>query len=169
MAITPKENPDLLLTAETDPSFLAAIVQSSDEVILGITLDGIIKSWNSGAEAMFGYTEKEIIGQSTSILYPQELLLEFTDILSKAKKGLHIENYETQRKTKDGTIVDVSLSVSPIKDAVGEAVGFSKIIRDISKEKRVAEYARSLIEASVDPLVTISAEGKIIDVNDATV
>ena len=134
-----------------------------------MTLEGIIKSWNRGAEKMFGYSEKKIIGQSIVILYPEELIPEHSDILSKIKKGLHIEHYETQRKTKDGTIIDVSLSISPIKDEVGEIIGFSKIIRNISVEKRHAGYARSLIEASVDPLVTISAEGKIMDVNEATI
>ncbi|MDP3970176.1 MAG: PAS domain S-box protein [bacterium] len=169
MVITPKKIPKKAITDKMDTSFLAAIVQSSDDAILGVTLEGIVKSWNKGAEKMFGYTEKEIIGQPIIVLYPQELLQEHADIRLKIKNGLHIEHYETQRKKKDGTIIDVSLSISPIKDAVAEVIGSSEINRDISKEKRVAGYLRSLIEASVDPLVTISAEGKIMDVNEATI
>ncbi len=154
---------------ESKLSFLAAIVESSDDAILGMTLLGVIQSWNRGAEKMFGYSEKEAVGQLVNMLYPEERLSEHADILAKVKKGLRIEHYETQRKNKDGTIIDVSLSISPIKNDAGEVEGFSKIIRDISVEKRGAGYARSLIEVSPDPLVTISPEGKITDVNEATI
>ncbi|MBI3618497.1 PAS domain S-box protein [Candidatus Peregrinibacteria bacterium] len=165
----PKQNQPSFINPEQGPSFYAAIIQSSEDAILGMTLDGNVMSWNKGAEKMFGYSEKEILGQPVSILYPPERIEEHADILMKIKKGRPIEHYETQRKRKGGVLLDVSLSISPIKDPVGEVIGFSKILRDISATKRGAQYARSLIEASLDPLVTISPEGKITDVNEATV
>ncbi len=148
---------------------LASIVESSEDAILGMDLDGIIDSWNSGAVKMFGYKENEIIGMSVQSIYPSERAGELADIIKKLKSGQRIEHFETERKRKDGSIIDVSLSISPIKNEVGSIVGIAKIIRDISGQKRTSAYARSLIEASLDPLVTISPEGKITDVNEATV
>ncbi len=147
---------------------LASIVQSSEDAILGMTLEGVITSWNLGAEKLFGYLTPEAVGKSVRIIYPTDREDELPGIIKKLKVGQRIEHYETQRKRKDGAIIDVSLSISPIKDEVGEIVGISKIIRDITGQKRVAQYARSLIEASLDPLVTISPDGKITDVNEAT-
>ncbi len=148
---------------------LAAIVESSDDAILGMTLDGKIISWNRAAEKIFDYPADEIIGKSVDVVYPPELTDELSEIIAKIKKGETIEHYETQRKRRDGSLVDVSLSISPIRDDRGEIVGISKIARDISGQKRASQYVRSLIEASLDPLVTISPEGKITDVNEATV
>ena len=148
---------------------LALIVESSEDAILGMNLDGIIDSWNSGAVKMFGYKENEIIGKSVQLIYPSERTEELPGIIQKLRAGARIEHFETERKRKDESIIDVSLSISPIKNEKGSIVGIAKIIRDISGQKRTSAYARSLIEASLDPLVTISAEGKITDVNDATV
>jgi len=148
---------------------LALIVESSEDAILGMNLDGIIDSWNSGAVKMFGYKENEIIGKSVQLIYPSERTEELPGIIQKLRAGARIEHFETERKRKDESIIDVSLSISPIKNEKGIIVGIAKIIRDISGQKRTSAYARSLIEASLDPLVTISAEGKITDVNDATV
>ncbi len=147
---------------------LASIVQSSEDAILGMTLEGMITNWNLGAEKLFGYFTTEAVGKSVRIIYPTDREDELPGIIKKIEAGERIEHYETQRKRKDGAIIDVSLSISPIKDEVGEIVGISKIIRDITGQKRVAQYARSLIESSLDPLVTISPEGKITDVNEAT-
>ncbi len=147
---------------------LASIVQSSEDAIFGMTLEGVITSWNLGAEKLFGYTVPEAVGKSVRIIYPTDREDELPGIIKKIRVGERIEHYETQRKRKDGVIIDVSLSISPIKDEVGEVVGISKIIRDITGQKQVAQYARSLIEASLDPLVTISPDGKITDVNEAT-
>jgi PAS domain S-box-containing protein len=155
--------------AEEQSALLAAIVQSSDDAIIGLTLDGNISSWNLGAEKMFGFTVKDTVGKKVNIIYPIERSEEFADIVTKIKRGEKIEHFETQRKTKDGVVVDVSERISAIKDEVGEIIGISKIIRDITGQKRAARYARSLIESSLDPLVTISPEGKITDVNEATV
>jgi len=148
---------------------LAAIVDSSDDAILGMALDGTVISWNRGAEKMLGFTGEEIIGRSIRLIYPPDRPDELPEIVAKMKRGERIDHYETERQRKDHTVIDVSLSVSPIRDSKGEVVGISKIARDISGQKRVAQYARSLIEASLDPLVTISTEGKITDVNEATI
>jgi PAS domain S-box-containing protein len=157
-------------------AFLASIVDSSDDAVIGKTIDGIITSWNPAAELMYGYTAKEIIGQPISLLFSPDHPGEMDDILEKINKGERVEHYETLRKRKDGSLIHVSLTVSPIRDLSGKLVGVSTIARDISERKRIDEqlqatskYARSLIEASLDPLVTISGEGKITDVNEATV
>jgi PAS domain S-box-containing protein len=152
-----------------DISRLAAIVQSSEDAILGMTLDGKITSWNNKAEKMFGYTATEIMGNSVHVIYPSNRADELPDIVNKIRRGEQVEHLETKRKTKNGDIIDVSLSISPIKNGAGVIVGISKIIRDISDQRRIALYTRSLIEASLDPLVTISPDGKITDVNEATV
>ncbi len=150
-------------------SRLAAIVDSSADAIVGKSLDGIITSWNKGAERMFNYTAAEILGKHVSVLIPPDLREEEQRILSKLGRGERIEPYETLRVRKGGETFEVSLTVSPVRDAEGKIVGASKIARDITAQKRAAQYARSLIESSLDPLVTISAGGKITDVNEATV
>jgi PAS domain S-box-containing protein len=120
---------------------LAAIVESSDDAIVSKNLDGIITSWNRGAEHLFGYAAQEVIGRPVTILIPPERLDEEPGILQRIRDGLRIEHYETVRHRKDGTLVDVSLSVSPILDAGGKIVGASKIARDISERKRAERQA----------------------------
>ncbi|MCF6158755.1 MAG: PAS domain S-box protein [wastewater metagenome] len=154
---------------EQERSLLAAIVQSSDDAILGMTLDGQIISWNRAAEKIFDYPACKVIGKSVDIIYPPQHTEEFHEIITKIKNGEYIDHYETQRKKRDGSLIDVSLSISPIRDDQGKIIGFSKILRDISGQKRASQYVRSLIEASLDPLVTINPEGKITDVNEATI
>jgi len=148
---------------------LAAIVQSSEDAVISESLDGTIISWNPAAEQMFGYTESEAIGKPMSIIGPADRIGEFREIIEKAKTGVKIERYETQRKRKDGTLIDVAVTVSPVLDEKGKLTGLSAIDRDITAQKQASQYARSLIEASLDPLVTISPEGKITDVNEATI
>ncbi|MBI2893500.1 MAG: PAS domain S-box protein, partial [Deltaproteobacteria bacterium] len=169
---------DLSLFEESAPrlALLASIVESSDDAIMAKNLDGIITSWNPAAERMYGYTAAEIVGRPVSLLTHPEHRDEMVDILARIRRGERIEHYETTRVRKDGSTVAVSLTVSPIHDHRGRVVGASSIARDITERKRVDEqaratsqYARSLIEASLDPLVTISPDGKITDVNDATV
>ncbi|MBI4765963.1 MAG: PAS domain S-box protein [Deltaproteobacteria bacterium] len=157
-------------------ALLASIVDSSDDAIIGKTLEGIITSWNRAAELMYGYTAEEIIGKPVSILLAPDRPKEMEEILAEIRKGKRVDHYETLRKRKDSTLIHVSLTVSPIHDSSGRLIGASSIVRDISERKRIDEqlqatskYARSLIEASLDPLVTISPEGKITDVNEATV
>ena len=115
---------------------LSAIVESSDDAILSKNLDGIIMSWNRGAERLFGYSAEEMIGKSVTILIPAERQDEEPHILGRIRRGEHIEHYETVRLRKDGSLIDISLSVSPIKGAGGKIIGASKIARDISERKQ---------------------------------
>jgi len=148
---------------------MAAIVESSDDAIVSGSLDGIITSWNPAAERMYGYASDEIIGKSAEYLTPQDRTTEIKTILARIEAGQHVQHLATKRVRKDGTVFPVSLTVSPIRDADGTIVGTSVIHRDMTDLEHAAQYARSLIEAGLDPLVTISPEGKITDVNEATV
>jgi PAS domain S-box-containing protein len=121
--------------AAIESSKLAAIVKSSNDAIVGMTLEGIINSWNDAAERMFNYTADEIIGQSIMQLVPVEVQEEEIQILSGLKKGESITQLETRRLTKDKKLLDVSLTISPVKDALGNIIGSSKIARDISEKK----------------------------------
>jgi PAS domain S-box-containing protein len=130
-----------------DPAaWLAAIVDSSDDAIVGKTLDSIIRSWNGGAARMFGYTAEEIIGKPVTDLMPPELRHEEAEIVARLSRGERIDHYETVRMKKDGTRIDVSLSVSPIRDASGTIIGAAKIARDITEAKRLRDAERQLSE-----------------------
>jgi PAS domain S-box-containing protein len=118
---------------------LAAIVESSDEVIVSKNLDGIITSWNAAASRVFGYTAEEMIGQSILKLIPEELQHEEKIFIEKLKSGQRIEQFETRRITKSGQMLDVLLTLSPVRDAHGEVVGASKILRDVSVAKRLEQ------------------------------
>ncbi|MBC8114182.1 MAG: PAS domain S-box protein, partial [Candidatus Saccharimonas sp.] len=133
------------------------------------TLEGIITSWNPAAERMYGYTNQEIIGKSVDVLVPRERRHELDDVLVRIRAGQRVERLQTVRVRKDGTMFPASITISPIHDADGAIIGASAIHREMTEQERAAQYARSLIEADLDPLVTISPEGKIIDLNEATV
>ncbi len=148
---------------------LAAIVRSSEDAVISEALDGTITSWNPAAEKLFGYRENEALGQPISILGMPDRLDEYKEILEAVSKGQRAERYETQGRRKDGTLVDVFVTVSPVIDEEGRLIGLSFIARDVTVQRQASQYARSLIEASLDPLVTISPKGKITDVNEATV
>ncbi len=129
--------PKTRLTAEEETRLrLAAIVESSDDAIIGKDLNGIISSWNAAATRMFGYESNEIIGKSVLTLIPPDLHYEEANILQKLAAGKRIEHFETRRRRKDGSVFDVSLTISPIKDSCGRVIGASKIARDISDRKR---------------------------------
>ncbi len=167
---------DITERAGATKTLLASIVNSSDDAIDSKTLDGIITSWNPAAEHMYGYSADEILGRNISILSHSDRPEEMDEILDKIRNGGRVEHYETVRVRKDGRTISISLTVSPILDDSGKIVGVSSISRDITERKRADEqlraasqYARSLIEASLDPLVTISPDGKITDVNEATI
>jgi len=115
---------------------LAAIVESSDDAIISKTLDGIITTWNRGAERMFGYTPAEAVGQPITLLIPEDRRHEEPAILERLRRGERVDHYETVRMRKDGSLFHVSLSVSPVNDAEGQVVGASKIARDITLRKR---------------------------------
>lgn len=121
---------------------LAAVVESSDDAILTKDLSGVITSWNRGAERIFGYEAEEVIGKSVTILIPPEREDEEPGILDRIRRGLRVDHYETVRRRKDGSLVDISLTISPLKDKDGVIVGASKIARDISDRKRAERELR---------------------------
>jgi PAS domain S-box-containing protein len=126
-------------------SHLAAIVESSDDAIISKTLEGVILSWNQAAERIFGYTAEEIIGRPVDVLIPPELRDEEPTILQKLRSGERIDHYETVRVTKDGRRVNISLTISPIKDRDGKIIAASKIARDISERKRHEDERERLL------------------------
>jgi len=133
--------------AEEERARLAAIVESSDDVIIGKTLDGIITSWNRGAERIYGYSADEAVGQPISMLVPPDRPDEIPRILESLRRGEKIDHFETVRVTKDGRKLDISLSVSPIRNSAGDIVGASTIARDITERKRSEAALRQVREA----------------------
>ena len=129
-------------------SLLASIVASSDDAIVSKTLDGLVTSWNRGAERIFGYTAAEMIGQPIIRLFPPDRVEEEADIIARLQRGETVKRYETVRRHKSGALIDVSVTVSPLRDAAGRIIGASKIARDITerkrKETRIEELATSL-------------------------
>jgi PAS domain S-box-containing protein len=138
------ELPALRLEADKAIGLLAAIVDSSDDAIVSKTLDGVVTSWNAGAERLFGYTAKEAIGQHISFIIPLDRRDEETAILERLRAGQRIEHFDTVRMRKGGSTFDVSLSISPVRDATGKIVGASKIARDITERKHAE---RALLES----------------------
>lgn len=128
---------------------LAAIIDSSRDAVIGHTLDGVINSWNAGAEQMFGYTAKEAIGRSSSFLAPENVPDEVPELLNKLARGQRIDHYETTRVNKDGKELHVSLAISPIRDANGKIIGASKVVRDVSDRWQVEKH-RELLMAELD-------------------
>jgi PAS domain S-box-containing protein len=119
--------------------WLAAIVESSDDAIISKDLDGVIMTWNRGAERLFGYSAEEAVGKSVILLIPPDRHHEEPAILARLRRGERIDHYETVRRRKDGTLLNISLTVSPVKDADGRILGVSKIARDITERKRAQE------------------------------
>src|SRR6185437_6531117 len=156
--------------AEDERSLLATIVESSEDAIIGRKLDGTIISWNVGAERIFGYRAKEAIGRLYSFLVPKERLSELEEIREKLKRGERVEHYESVRLAKGGKLVDISLTVSPIRDAQGGLLGFSTVGRDIAIRKRgEAERSRLVrqlgerikeLTAMYDVVHLLQVEGK---------
>jgi len=137
------ELPALRLQADKATGLLASIVDSSDDAIISKTLKGIITSWNAGAERLFGYTAAEAVGKSVTMLIPPDRIQEEREILSRIENGERIDHFETLRVNRDGNSVDVSLTISPVKDSSGRIIGASKIARDISTRRRVEESLRN--------------------------
>jgi PAS domain S-box-containing protein len=152
---------------------LAAIVESSDDAIIGKDLQGIITSWNAGAETMFGYAASEMIGHSITCLIPPARQNEEAEILGQIKRGESLRHFETVRVRKDGSTVDVSVAVSAIKDRTGKIVGASKVVRDMTEKGRAAQALiaselryRRLFESAKDGILILDAEtGMVVDVN----
>jgi len=138
--------------------WLSAIIESAEDAIISKTLEGIITSWNRGAERMFGYTADEVIGKPITILIPPDHLDEEPEILRKIKAGERVEHYETVRLRKDGTSVDISLTVSPIRGADGKIIGASKIARDFGERKR----AEAAFAEQSEIIETVNRLGQIL-------
>ena len=127
---------------------LAAIVESSDDAIVSKSLDGIITSWNKGAERIFGYTEAETIGKPVTMLIPADRQEEEPKILARLRSGERVDHFETIRQRKDGQLIEVSVTISPIRDATGRIVGASKIARDVTSQKRVLRELQAAKDAA---------------------
>jgi PAS domain S-box-containing protein len=147
--------------SECAEQILWSIVESSNDSIITENLDGIISSWNKSAERLFGYTVEEVIGGPVTILIPPERHDEETTILARIKRGERIHHYETVRQRKDGSLIDISLTVSPIKSAQGKVVGAAKVARDITErrrdDERIATLAREAEHRTKNILATVQA------------
>jgi PAS domain S-box-containing protein len=171
-AVVAHENITGRIQAASASLRLAAIVESSDDAIVGKDLNGIVTSWNRSAEVIFGYTAAEMLGASIMCLLPPERRDEETQILAKIRLGERIDHFETQRLAKGGRRIDVSVTISPIRDSTGNVIGVSKVARDITEEKlalaaREASEARyrALFEYAPDGIVIADANSVYLDVN----
>ena len=153
-------------------NLLAAIVDSSDDAIVSKNLDGFITSWNKSAERIFGYAAKEAIGQHITLIIPQERMQEEAEIIRRIRAGVRVDHFETVRRRKDGRQIDVSLTISPVRDAAGHVVGASKVARDITREKRAEqalreseERFRSIVDTTPECVKLVAADGTILHIN----
>jgi PAS domain S-box-containing protein len=149
-------------------SLLAAIVDSSDDVIISKNLDGIITSWNKTAERVFGYSAREAIGSHITLIIPKDRLAEEDTIIARVKRGERLEHFDTLRQRKDGTLIDLSLTISPVKDSSGRIVGASKVAREITDRKRVERsiaLLAAIVDSSDDAIVSKTLDGIITSWN----
>ncbi len=162
---------------ERESTWLASIVEYGDDAIVSESNDGVITSWNKGAERTFGYLVDEVIGKPTTILIPRERLHEEDVILERVRRGDRVDHYETIRRCKDGNLIDMSLTISPMRDANGTVMGASKIARDITERKRSeaqisvlareAEHRAKNLLANVKAVVHLSQAGTPDDLKEA--
>jgi PAS domain S-box-containing protein len=148
---------------------MAAIVESSQDAIVGESLDNIITTWNPAAEKMFGWSGEMIIGKSGNLIGPEDRAQEIHNHMAKARAGQSVDNLETVGRRRDGTVFPVMLTASPVRNANGAIIGAAGIFRDLTRQREASQFARSMMEASLDSMVSISADGKITDLNEATI
>src|SRR5580765_2121066 len=149
-------------------SLLAAIVESSDDAIIAKDLQGTILSWNRGAERIYGYSAQEIVGQPVRVLMRPDGALELAHLLERISRGERVERHDAVRVAKDGRLIDVSLTVLPIRDASGAVIGAMAVGRDVSEHNRDIEKLkenearlRSIVDSAVDAIILIDARGHI--------
>jgi PAS domain S-box-containing protein len=160
--------------ADESEALLAAIVDTSDDAIVSKTLEGVILSWNAGAERLFGYSAAEAVGQSINLIVPLHLRDEEVRILERLRCGERINHFETTRVRKDGELVDISVTVSPVRDSSGNVTGASKVARDITDRKRAEEKIlaseqryRAVVECQTEMLCRFAVDGTMLFVNEA--
>jgi PAS domain S-box-containing protein len=156
--------------AEASNAYLAMIVEHSDDAVFGKNLDGIITSWNNGAERIYGYTPDEVIGKPVSILFPEGSEYEFSEIMGTVREGEAISRRITKRRRKDGRIIDISLTVSPIKNALGRIIGASTIARDITEFRQAQEQLQHqayLLQNISDAVLSLDRDSRIQSWNRA--
>src|SRR6478672_9526189 len=159
---SPKFNPDEAI------AHLAAIVESSEDAVISKTLDGIILTWNAGAEHVYGYPAIEAIGRPVTFLLPEDRPDEETLILDRIGRGERVEHFETVRRRKSGERIDVSLTISPVRDNNGRIIAVSHIARNITDRKRLDEQLRHLaaiVESSEDAVISKTLEGTVLTWN----
>jgi PAS domain S-box-containing protein len=167
-------NIDITQAKEGDRAnnLLAAIVDSSDDAIISKNLNGVITSWNKSAERVFGHTAEEAIGRHITLIIPPDRLAEETTILERLKRGERIDHFETIRMRKDGTLLDVSLTISPVKDATGRIIGASKVARDVTEKKHAErvlqeseERFRAIVETTPECVKLVAMDGTLLHMN----
>jgi PAS domain S-box-containing protein len=147
---------------------MAAIVDSSDDAIVSKTLEGVITSWNRGAERLFGYTAAEAVGQHISLIIPEDRKAEENDVLARLRRGERIDHFETVRRAKDGRLVPISLTISPVRDTQGVVIGASKVARDITDRQQSDELRARLaaiVDSSDDAIVSKTLDGVVTSWN----
>ncbi len=161
-----RDKANQLLTAQ----LLASIVESSNDAIIGKSLEGVIQSWNAGAERLFGFSAEQAVGRHISLVIPPERISEEDQILASLRAGQRIEHFETERRRSDGQLISVSLTISPIKDDTGNVIGASKIVRDITNRKRIETERQkfvTLVENSTDFIGMCDLQGIPFFINHA--
>ena len=146
-------------------AFFSSVVNFCSDAIITKDLAGNITSWNRGAERVYGFTAAEVVGKPVNILFAPEREDEEPGILERIRRGEYIEHYETVRKRKDGTLIDISLTVSPIKDSRGQIIGASKVARDITELKRAEERSRVTLASIGDAVISTDATGRVVFMN----
>jgi PAS domain S-box-containing protein len=153
-----KPVPETTASADFTAARLAAIIASSGDAIVSKNLDGVIQTWNAAAERMFGYTAEEAVGRHISLIIPKDRLSEEDHVLKQVRAGIGVAHYETIRQHKNGSPVEISLTVSPIRDESGTIVGASKIARDVTEQNRLRRQAEEASRAKDEFLATLSHE-----------
>jgi len=160
--------------SEATEAQLASIVEWSEDAIVGLSLEGEIRSWNRGAQRIFGYGERETVGRHVALIIPEERRAEEDEVLARIRRGEAVSHFETQRRAQGGRLVDISLTVSPVRDAGGRIVGASKVARDITARRRAEQalgeaQARlaAIVDSAMDAMVTVDESQRVVLFNRA--